>query len=261
MAVAAACLLMPGPNRPAAAEGGCCPACPPVDGWQQFERRVKEDALTVEEGRAEIACWSRQLAMHYPAEKFGGAVHFPVEGYGPRQIGGRRGEAYQAKSYEFVGERRRRGHPAQDIFVHDGNQDDLDDRTGRPVNIVALADGIVLSAFCDWTPETATATNGRGGNYVWIYHPGLKLFAYYAHLKDVYVNVGDRLAGGARFATLGRTGTRAYAERSPTHLHLMLLRAADMTPINPYLLLRNLPQPPTGSRLKWTSAPTPAPAP
>jgi len=28
----------------------------------------------------------------------------------------------------------------------------------------------------------------------------------------------------------------------------MLLRAVDMTPVNPYTLLRNLPQPPTGTR-------------
>ena len=99
----------------------CCPACDPVDGWQQFERRVKEDAVSPEQGRAEIACWAVQLEKRFPAQGFGSKIHFPVEGYGPKQIGGRQGEAYQAKSYEFVGERRRRGHPAQDIFVYDGN--------------------------------------------------------------------------------------------------------------------------------------------
>ena len=226
----------------------CCPACDPVDGWQQFERRVKEDAVSPEQGRAEIACWAGQLEKRFPAPVFGGKIHFPVEGYGPKQIGGRQGEAYHAKSYEFVGERRRRGHPAQDIFVYDGNQDNLDDRTGRPVNILALADGVVLSTFCEWTPELSQHGNGRGGNYVWIYHPALKLFSYYAHLSEVQVGLGDRVGGGSVIATLGRTGTRAYAERSPTHLHLMLLRAVDMTPVNPYTLLRNLPQPPTGTR-------------
>jgi hypothetical protein len=58
--------------------------------------------------------------------------------------------------------------------------------------------------------------------------------------------------GMAAGLSLGSFGI-AYAERSPTHLHLMVLRAADMTPVNPYLLLHNLPQPPTGSRLKWTA--------
>ena len=253
-AASAALLLMLGSISSAAAENGCCPACDPIDGWQQFERRIKEDAVSPEEGRSEVACWAGQLDRCFPPQGYSRDIHFPVEGYGPRQIGGRRGEAYHAKSYAFVGERRRRGHPAQDIFVYDGNQDDLDDRTGKPVNILALADGVVLSMFCEWTPEPAVPGNGRGGNYIWIYHPGLKLFSYYAHLKDIYVNVGDRVGGAGRIATLGRTGTRAYAERSPTHLHLMLLRAADMTPINPFQLLRNLPQPPTGSRLRWTTS-------
>jgi hypothetical protein len=213
----------------ASAPADCCPACDPVDGWQQFERRVKEDAVSPEQGRTVIACWAGRLERRYPAPGFSGTIHFPVEGYGPKQIGGRQGEAYHAKSYEFVGERRRRGHPAQDIFVYDGNQDSLDDRTGRPVNILALG-------------------NGRGGNYAWIYHPALKLFSYYAHLNEVHVGLGDRVGGGSVIATLGRTGTRAFAERSPTHLHLMLLRAADMTPINPYMVLRNLSQPPIGIR-------------
>jgi peptidoglycan LD-endopeptidase LytH len=223
-------------------------ACGDTSDWQQFERRVKEDSISPEEGRVEITCWAGQLDKRFPGPGFSSKIHFPVEGYGPKQIGGRQGEAYQAKSYAFVGERRRRGHPAQDIFVYDGNQDSLDDRTGKPVTILALADGVVLSTFCEWTPELSQLGNGRGGNYVWIYHPALKLFTYYAHLRDVYVNVGERVGGGSQIATLGRTGTRAYAERSPTHLHLMLLRVADMTPINPYMLLHNLPQPPTGWR-------------
>jgi murein DD-endopeptidase MepM/ murein hydrolase activator NlpD len=78
---------------------------------------------------------------------------------------------------------------------------------------------------------------------VWIYHPALRLLAYYAHLQDIAVSLGEQVAGGARIATLGRTGTRAYAERSPTHLHLMLLRAKDMTPVDPYPMLQ-IPAPP-----------------
>jgi hypothetical protein len=45
------------------------------------------------------------------------------------------------------------------------------------------------------------------------------------------------VAGGQVIATLGRTGSNAFAERSPTHLHLMLLRAQDMMPVNAYPLL------------------------
>jgi len=49
------------------------------------------------------------------------------------------------------------------------------------------------------------------------------------------------VAGGQVIATLGRTGTNAYPERSPTHLHLMLLRARDMTPVNAYPFLAGSP--------------------
>jgi murein DD-endopeptidase MepM/ murein hydrolase activator NlpD len=46
------------------------------------------------------------------------------------------------------------------------------------------------------------------------------------------------VAGGQTIGTLGRTGANAYAERSPTHLHLMLLEASDMTPVDPYPWLK-----------------------
>jgi murein DD-endopeptidase MepM/ murein hydrolase activator NlpD len=213
-----------------------------VEGWQRFERQVRDDQIAYEEGLQAIREWGGALQRDYPAERFDGRIVFPLKGYGLTHVGGRRGEGYRPSRYEFVGPKRRIGHPAQDIFVYDGNQDSLDDRTGAPVEVLAIAEGIVLSTFSEWTPAPAEPGNGkRGGNYVWIYHPALRLLAYYAHLQDIAVTLGERVAGGARIATLGRTGTRAYAERSPTHLHLMLLRAKDMTPVDPYPLLAQHP--------------------
>jgi len=52
------------------------------------------------------------------------------------------------------------------------------------------------------------------------------------------VEPGANVQGGGRIATLGRTGTNAYRSRSPTHLHLMLLRANDMTPVDLYPWLK-----------------------
>jgi murein DD-endopeptidase MepM/ murein hydrolase activator NlpD len=153
--------------------------------------------------------------------------------YGVPSIGGKNGEGYQPAGYEFLGGNRHKGHPAQDIFIHDLNQDGLDDRTGRPVEILALADGVVLSTFAEWAPDEA-CRHIRGGNYIWIYHPALKMISYYAHLQEVRVGPGEKLLGGSTIATLGRTGTNAYPARSPTHLHVMLLRAKDMTPLDPY---------------------------
>ncbi len=210
-----------------------------IDGWQRFERRVKDDLISYEEGLEEIRHWWKVIQQSYPAGQFDERIFFPLKGYELKHVGGRRGEGYRPSRYEFVGPKRRIGHPAQDIFVYDGNQDTLDDRTGQPVEVLALAEGIVVSTFSEWLPSTPEEPgNGkRGGNYVWILHPALRLFAYYAHLQTITAQIGERVAGGQSIATLGRTGTNAYAERSPTHLHLMLLRANDMVPVNPFPLL------------------------
>lgn len=239
------------------APGGCLAAeADVIDGWQQFERQVKDDLISYEDGLKEIRRWGEVLQRAYPAKTFDGSVFFPVKGYGLKHVGGKRGEGYRPSRYEFVGPKRRIGHPAQDIFVYDGNQDTLDDRTGEPVEVLALAEGIVVSTFSEWRPSSfEDFGNGkRGGNYIWIYHPALGLLSYYAHLETIAVQLGERMAGGQAIATLGRTGTNAYAERSPTHLHLMLLRANDMTPVNPYPMLAQ-----TSGGLQNNTAAAPSP--
>lgn len=231
--LAACCLFILGPHPLSAANADI------IDGWQQFERRVRDDQISYEDGLNEIRHWWDVLQKAHPAEGFDSRIFFPLRGYGLKHVGGRRGEGFRPSRYEFVGPKRRIGHPAQDIFVYDGNQDSLDDRTCNPVAVLALAEGIVVSTFSEWTPTPQEPGNGkRGGNYLWIYHPALHVFAYYAHLKDITATLGDRVAGGQPIAILGRTGTNAYADRSPTHLHLMLLQANDMIPVDPYPWLK-----------------------
>jgi peptidoglycan LD-endopeptidase LytH len=220
-----------------AAHAGSWSACAETDSWQEFERRVRDGEISIEEGRIKIACWAEVLGNACPAEQFGRKIFFPLRGYSVDAVGGKNGEGYQPAGYEFLGGNRHKGHPAQDIFIHDRNQDGLDDRTGRPAEVLALADGVVLSTFTAWAADEASKQI-RGGNYIWIYHPGLGIFSYYAHLQNVKVELGDRVDGGSVIATLGRTGTKAYPARSPTHLHLMLLRASDMTPVHLYPWLK-----------------------
>ena len=221
-----ACLLLP-----------MAVPCAEIEGWQRFERRVRDGEIGRAEGLREIARWHELLVGLFPAAGLGDRVFFPLEGYGLGAVGGKNGEGYKPAGYEFVGGNRHRGHPAQDIFIHDRNQDGLDDRTGRPVAVLSIADGVVVSVFAEWD-RTGRFRAVRGGNYMWVYHPALGLFSYYAHLRKVEAAVGDPVAGGARIATLGRTGVNAAPARSPTHLHLMLLRARDMTPVDPYPMWR-----------------------
>jgi murein DD-endopeptidase MepM/ murein hydrolase activator NlpD len=209
-----------------------------IVGWQQFEQRVRDEQISYEEGLKEIQNWWGILQRGYPAAQYDDRFFFPLKGYELKNVGGRHGEGYRPSRFQFVGPHRKVGHPALDIFVYDGNQDNLDDRTGAPVEVLALAEGIVAAAFNDWEPMPQPASGQRGGNYLWIYHPALGFFSYYAHLQTLAVQPGDKVCGGEVIATLGRTGTNAYAERSPTHLHLMLLRASDMGPVNPYPWLK-----------------------
>jgi murein DD-endopeptidase MepM/ murein hydrolase activator NlpD len=211
-----------------------------INGWQQFERRVRDGEISIKEGRTEITRWAEVLGNACPVEQFGREIFFPLKSYSVDAIGGKNGEGYKPAGYEFLGGNRHKGHPAHDIFIYDRNQDGLDDRTGRPAEILALADGVVLSIFIEWAPDE-NFKHIRGGNYIWIYHPGLGIFSYYAHLQDVFVEPGANVQGGGRIATLGRTGTKAYAARSPTHLHLMLLRASTMNPVDLYPWLRTTP--------------------
>ena len=95
-----------------------------------------------------------------------------------------------------------------------------------------MMDGIVLSVYSNWE----SGSNIRGGNYIWCYHPQENLISYYAHLKEIMVLPGDKIAAGDKLGTIGRTGFSAEATRSPTHLHLMVLsyKGQELLPYNFY---------------------------
>ena len=71
------------------------------------------------------------------------------------------------KGYDFFDGNKHGGHPAYDIFIRDKNRDCLDDKTGKPVNALAMEDCAELSVNTGWSRGSAI----RGGNYVWLYNP------------------------------------------------------------------------------------------
>lgn len=158
---------------------------------------------------------------------------FPVAGYGPAS--GERGRNYQHGHYDYYGSNRRGLHSAHDLFIRDRDQDGRDDRTGKPVAVVAFSAGMVVATNTGWTPQSPL----KGGNYVWIYDPLTDRFCYYAHLSRVDVRPGEVVKAGARLGLVGRTGKNAYARRSPTHLHFMVVAwdHGRMTPVNPWRAL------------------------
>lgn len=163
----------------------------------------------------------------YPEESW----HFPLAGYDCRAIGGR-GNGYQKGGYDFFAGDRHGGHPSHDIFIRDRRQISLDDRTGKPVHVLAMTGGVVVALAKEWQPESRL----RGGKYIWIFDPATRSLVYYAHNAALHVEIGDLVRPGDVIADVGRTGLNAYKKRSPTHLHLTLLSVAGGAPVarNPY---------------------------
>ena len=158
---------------------------------------------------------------------------FPVEGYSSNAIGGTRGEGYISNGYDYFDGNKHGGHPAQDVFIYDKNQDCKDDRTGKFVNVRSVTGGIVVALEKDWD----SASPLRGGQYIWIYEPCNNSLFYYSHNNEVFVSVGQIINAGDTIATVGRTGLNAFKQRSPTHLHFMVLALGEEfypKPVNPY---------------------------
>lgn len=144
---------------------------------------------------------------------------FPLKGYNLKATGNH-GRDYVVSGYDYFSGNRHGGHPSLDLFIHDSNHDDLDDISGKPVQVLSIGSGIVVAVEKGWQPGSTL----RGGNYIWIYDPTNELLLYYAHNRDILVSSGDILKPGDPVSTVGRTGLNAYKKRSPTHLHLTVLR-------------------------------------
>jgi hypothetical protein len=148
---------------------------------------------------------------------------FPLEGYASRSIGGGRRHGYVSGTYDFFKGNRHGGHPSFDMFIRDRNQDSLDDRSGNPVKVLSLTGGIVVALEREWQPGSRLL----GGRYVWVYDPAHELLVYYAHNGELSVELGDIVRPGDTLGAVGRSGWNAAKKRSPTHLHLTVLRVRD----------------------------------
>ena len=205
-------------------------ASPPED-FDALEKEVRDGLVSADDARARLGTLVPALdawaaAQGCPASPRSTWV-FPVEGYDRKAIGGTHGEGYQPGGYDWFDGNRHGGHPAQDIFVRDTNQDSLDDTTGAPVRILSLTGGVVVATAPAWDP----AGGIRGGIYAYIWDPPTQALVYYAHLGRLDVRPGDCVEPGFPIGNLGRTGKNASAARSPAHLHLSYLPVQDGAPV------------------------------
>jgi murein DD-endopeptidase MepM/ murein hydrolase activator NlpD len=162
---------------------------------------------------------------------------FPLSGYDSRAIGGGRRHGYISGGYDFFKGNRHGGHPSFDIFIRDRNQDGLDDRNKSQVKVLSLTGGIVVALEHDWQ----TGSRLLGGRYIWIYDPANDLLVYYAHNSSLAVELGQIVKPGDLLAMVGRSGFNAAKRRSPTHLHLTVLKVSHggrVVPVDVYRELR-----------------------
>jgi murein DD-endopeptidase MepM/ murein hydrolase activator NlpD len=212
----------------------------PASEWNLLYYKIRDRFISKEEARTRLGVLEIQLRDDYSKQRKGGSdggFAFPLEGYTFRSIGGKDGSGYQPLGYDFFDGNDHKGHPGHDIFILDKNQDSLDDKTGKPVNVISVSPGIVVSTNTLWEPSSLI----RGGNYLWIFDPATKRYFYYAHLDKVFVTVGQVISKGNLLGTVGRTGLNAYPKRSPTHLHFTVHQSADgyPRPVNVYKELAN----------------------
>lgn len=215
--------------------------------FQTLYTQIREQTVTPDSARMQFSQIMQGLQARFRSEetyrqdslqrdslrRTGLYFSFPIRGYSVSAIGGTHGEGYRGTGFDLFDYTVRGSHPAQDIFISDRNQDCIDDRTGQPVDVLAMSQGLVLAIETQWKP----GSEYRGGNWIWVYDPILHGLFYYAHNNQVDVTPGQWVAAGQKLAEMGRTGFNAYKSRSPTHLHLMYLQIQPNglpLPINTY---------------------------
>jgi hypothetical protein len=207
--------------------------CGPIEDWSRFEKDVRDQRISKDSLKVQIPKIIDSLKKYASTIKFEETNQwiFPLKGGSLNDVGwgGFKPDSYYGnspiKGYDFFDGNRHGGHPAYDMFIRDKNQDSRDDLTGRPVEVVAPEDLLVISVNTNWTDTSII----RGGNYVWGFIPSKELLVYFAHLDSIYTRSGEVLRAGQSLGTIGRTGKSAREARSPTHLHMMALHCEKGT--------------------------------
>ncbi len=217
-------------SRPAAA----FPQTNPAAEWDLLYLKIRDRQIAKQEAQEKLKTIEASLKFfsRTTGVEQSDRLCFPLKGYGPSAIGGKEGSGSQTSGYDFFDGNQHKGHPGHDIFIRDKNQDCLDDRTGKPVEVVSASPGIVVSLNDRWEPSSPI----RGGNYVWVFDSAKSRYYYYAHLGEIFIKVGQMVSKGERLGLVGRTGVKAYPKRSPTHLHFVVHQSRDgyPKPINPF---------------------------
>lgn len=202
--------------------------------FNALNTQIRDNSIQKDDAKKQLKALLNSIRLQASEESAApGNWIFPLNTYGKKAIGGKNGNGYISAGYNFLDGNKHGGHPAHDIFIVDKNLDSRDDKTGQKIEVKAALSGIVVALEASWNP----GSNLRGGKYVMVFHPAQNLISYYAHLDSVQVVIGQKLIAGGTVGILGRSGLNAFKKRSPTHLHLMVLKFDErkgLFPINPF---------------------------
>ena len=207
------------------------------DTFRQLQTNIRDCVISPDSARIAFQAVVRDIRSEFNRDSCqaidSSYFVYPISDYLPRESIGGRGKGYREKGFDLFDMKVRGSHPAHDLFIHDRDQDNLDDRTWRPVDVLAFTSGVVIATETNWKYDSEL----RGGNWIWIYDPCLDALIYYAHNNIVGVQPGQWVNAGDKIAEMGRSGFNAFQKRSPTHLHMMFLQLnseALPEPVNTY---------------------------
>lgn len=192
--------------------------------FHQVQMDIRDNVITPDSARLAFAAAMRNIRAEFRRDTCraidSAYFVYPVKCYTPQESVGAKGRGYRPDGFDLFDMNARGSHPAHDLFVRDKDQDVLDDRTWKPIDVLAFTSGVVVATETSWKYDSEF----RGGNWIWIYDPCLDGLFYYAHNNIVEVQPGQWVNAGDKISEMGRTGYNAYQKRSPTHLHLMYLQ-------------------------------------
>jgi peptidoglycan LD-endopeptidase LytH len=216
----------------------------PIAEWGHFEISVRDQTIRKEEAQKQFPPLYKALKELCKKYSFKRQApwQFPVQGYGIKDMGDGgfkpdiRYGGSSIKGYNFYDGNKHGGHPAYDIFIRDKNQDSIDDRTLKPVPVIAPVDLLIVSVEREWQPDSEI----RGGRYLWALDPLTDRIFYFAHLSEIRTAAGAFCPAGTIVGTVGRTGKNAFPSRSDTHLHFMVLdvKGSTLLPLDYRALLK-----------------------
>ncbi len=214
--------------------------------WNETDRKILTGSIDKDEAVDLLKSYEEPVKAYF--RKMGGVSTgrdkwvFPLKSYSTLSYRDA-GNDFLLGDYDYFQGSNSKGHPAHDIMIADTNKDLNDDVTGKPVDVVSMSSGVVISVDTSWAPGSKL----RGGKFVKIFDVTNDGIFYYSHLSVVTVFPGMIVSAGEKIGEVGRTGRRTILPKGMTHLHIAFLRSEDGYPV-PEEFIKDLRRSETSSK-------------